>query len=160
MVKKNQSDNEVEVKQEKLVIDKFAGVKTIDTGNAFIKCHTFKLLFSNMLKNVSFNPKDPILVPMEHSHIYHTVDSSGKELTASNPVGGHYHEMKVNVIDGEWVVECSPAISGKSSSELVGTDNHTHQVRYLKTEVVQMRVASQEAMKMISNFLREPTVQG
>lgn len=139
-------------KADKIVIDKYASIKTINNNNIFSKCHTFKLLSSIMLRDISPFKKDPMVVTIEHCHIYHTFDSYGNEQKTTNSVGGHYHEIQLTVENGEWKTVCSPPLSNKSSNELLKNDRHTHELQYLKTGEVQIRTINKEAIAMINNI--------
>lgn len=151
-MKKLKESNQSVDRTDKVVIDKYSSIKTVNTGNIFSKCHTFKLQVAIMLRNISPFKNDPNIVQIEHCHIYHTHDSYGKEHISCNSVGGHYHDIGLEVVNGEWKAVCSTPKSNKASKELLSKDVHTHQVVYLKTEDIQLRKISPEAMQMVADL--------
>ena len=116
----------------------------------------FKLGLAVMRKNVSWKKFRPELVPMEHTHFFHTHSSSGTKQEHSVPVGGHFHKVEVFVNpDGSMGGKCGPALRKvdkklsngvvKTSIELVKfsheeqgdlQDDHTHEVLYLGSEMI------------------------
>ena len=115
-----------------------------------VESDTFKLEVANFSKNISFDDKNPILVPVEHCHFYHTFDSSGKRMSQCNSVSGHTHDVTVEV-DAKGILSatCGPAKSNKSFD-----DNHTHKVTYVKSDRFKIRTMEPEAQKDILNFER------
>lgn len=134
--------------------------RMIERGSVQVTHHLFKALVAKFLKNDSYKKDNPMLVPMAHEHIYHTVDSRGKPLTHCGFVGGHTHEVKVTENkDGTLNVVCGPpvkvqvtkdrngrrkskyvpvqffdAFAGDGEGELV-VDDHTHEMEYRGSEV-------------------------
>lgn len=79
--------------------------------------HLFKAEVATMLKNQSFRKGDPKIEPIEHVHMFHTVDSSGRTQIVTNAVGGHYHKIEWEIDDsGELVAKCSPPYTTKIKS--------------------------------------------
>lgn len=139
------------------VIDDYKGVERIMGGSRDVMVDTFKLEPAVMQKNVSWTVKET-LVPIEHCHIYHTYDSSGKKLNESNAVGGHKHQLKILVEDGKFIVECSPPIQNNKSETISKVDNHTHRVIYLKSEKLVMRKVNMDAAQIASSFFTPAAV--
>jgi len=133
------------------VIDDYKGVERVMGGKHDVMVDTFKLESAVMQKNVSWTIKEN-LVPIEHCHIFHTYDSSGKKLTDSNAVGGHKHELRVSVVDGKFNVICSPPIQNKKSEIISKVDRHVHAITYLKSEQLVMRKLNADAVKISSSF--------
>lgn len=154
MKKKNKSEE----RDSELVIDKFAGSNAIDSSNVFTICYTFKSEPAYMLKNISPFKNDPMMNSIIHSHIYHSFDSNGKEQKNTNAVGGHYHEIKLDRVNDEWVVTCSTPKSERVSNELIANDNHTHEFIHIKTRKVSIRKINEEAMKMINAAMAKESV--
>lgn len=153
--KKNQEGQEQEQpKNDRLLIDKFDGVDTVDSSRVFTNCHTFKLSAAMMLKDISPFKNDPMIVSLDHCHFYHTFDSNGNELKSSNSVGGHYHDIELHVIDGKWKATCSYPRSNKTSRELLERDKHTHEIVYLKSSEIKLRKINEQAMQMIAEQQR------
>jgi hypothetical protein len=138
-------------------------------GRMKVRIDTFKLAAAMMKKNVGIQQDErdaakrarinsrtrgAIIVELEHCHIYHTYDSSGKEMSRCNHVGGHTHEITVSKdADGNLVAKCSPPIQNSPSETIVNDDDHTHNVVYLKSQDVELRRINEDAARMYSSFL-------
>lgn len=72
--------------------------------------HLFKAAMSMMKKNVSWVKGNPNLQDVEHVHFFHSVDSYGIPLEYTNDVGGHFHKVEWQIIDGKPVAKCGPAL--------------------------------------------------
>lgn len=107
------------------------------------------------LRNVSYKKDAPDLVPIEHTHIYHTYDSRGKPQSFTSTTGGHFHEVSVGP-DG--VVKCGPPMrwgykKGRDGNQVKRKeplkwfdkyatdhakewieDTHTHEFEYIHSE--------------------------
>lgn len=145
------------------IIDEFKAANRNLNGEFKVYCDTFKLEAGSMIKNIGIgtSEKQRNLVSLEHCHIYHTYDSNGIKQTRTNYVGGHYHEVKVNVDkNGNFVCECSPPIQQPGSEKILASDNHKHEVTYLKSGVVEVRKASAEALKAYSALLSDKSMSG
>lgn len=133
-------------------------------GAQEVKHHLFKAEVAQFLKNDSFKKDNPLLIPMEHAHIYHSCDSLGRPIAHTGFVGGHCHEVKIdNHPDGSITVECGPPLkkevykgrdgrkktrfvpvkffdkyAGEDDESATGgewkVDAHTHILRYIGTE--------------------------
>lgn len=160
--KKPKKQPEVEVKK--------AGKKrwqpTYQTATNF-ESHLFELKTSKMLKNHSINQEDPnAILPVDHQHFFHTVDSSGKPQAHSTPTGAHFHAITVSwdPETGEPVAKCSGPmeyvnVKGRKSIQPLKKfkavtdkgddiiDRHTHDVQYLRTSNVQPRKVNAESVK-------------
>lgn len=120
--------------------------KRIYSNDGQIDSDTFKLEVANFMKNLSFDAKNPIWQGVEHCHFFHTFDSAGRVMTTSSKVGGHHHTIEISENDkGELTGKCSPAIGN-------GEDEHTHIVRYVKSDRVQIRTISKEFSKHMANI--------
>lgn len=148
--KTEHDDNEIPI------YDDFSGAKRNFSGRVKIAVDTFKLESAKMIKNIGFG-KRPKLEDMEHCHIYHTYDSNGSKLKGTNQVGGHYHEIEVSIDEktGDLVGKCSPPIQNLRSETIVGKDLHIHQVRYLKSEKIELRKVHANAESFATNYLKE-----
>lgn len=135
----------------------------------------FKLRIATMRKNVSWTDKADIQL-IEHVHMFHTVDSSGKKLTACGQVGGHHHDVEVIGTGPDGVPQLKVSGPrkyvrhrklGKISvplSELGDEDGdfHTHKVDYLGSEKIQIRQVNIEYAKFAAAqaALQAPSVDG
>lgn len=80
-------------------------------GAKAVTHHLFKAEVAKFLKNDSYKKDNPILIPMEHAHIYHSCDSLGRPIDHTGFVGGHCHEVKITDNgDGSISVECGPPL--------------------------------------------------
>lgn len=132
----------------------------------------FKLSVAKMRRNDSWNEERPIYIELEHCHIFHTIDSSGRKQDTCSPVGGHHHKMTVTYsADGAPTVTCSPAmkyvrkrVNGENTRVLVEIedDDHTHEVEYIRSEEIEPRRVSAEWIKLQSEMIakQEPKVDG
>lgn len=134
--------------------------KMIERGSVEVTHHLFKALVAKFLKNDSYKKDNPLLVPMAHEHIYHTVDSRGKPLQHCGFVGGHTHEVTVKTLDdGTMQVSCGPALKVQVTKDRTGrrktkyvpvqfydafandgegemvVDDHRHEMEYRGSEV-------------------------
>lgn len=120
----------------------------------------FKLLPAPMLKNTSYNDDAPIYERLEHCHIFHTIDSSGKVQTECAPVGGHFHEISVVQLADDaapsirvsgpkkWVITRKGKKKTKIIIDIGEHDTHTHEVKYIRSEKIQMRKVNAELAKL------------
>jgi hypothetical protein len=143
----------------------------------------FKLTVSEMIKNGGYNPDVPMLEKHEHTHWFHTVDSSGRAQTASTPTGGHHHNVKVIVgkdgvptleVSGpkRWVKRKVRGTRNKfkrvEEDAFIGTgedaihDTHSHNVQYCGSEKITLRSPNIEASLAMSALQqkREPSIEG
>lgn len=134
--------------------------KMMEKGSVSITHHLFKANVAKFLKNDSYKKDNPQLIAMEHSHIFHTVDSRGKPMMHCGFVGGHTHEIKVKEnADGTMTVECGPPVkvhvtkdrTGRRKTKFVPVqfydafandgegetiiDSHVHEMEYRGSEV-------------------------
>jgi hypothetical protein len=121
----------------------------------------YKLEVSHFLQNQAIDGHEPDYVKTEHVHYFHTIDSNGKEQTKSNSVGGHFHKIEVieQGPDLPPIVKCASGpmkevkvkIMGKYKTQYVpanDVDSHTHDVTYLKSNVITERIRNAEAAKV------------
>lgn len=59
-----------------------------------------RLSLANMKKNVSYIKFQPKLEEIPHVHHFHSHDMKGREMIYSSPVGGHFHEVKIDWENG------------------------------------------------------------
>lgn len=128
----------------------------------------FKLSVARMLKWMGYNKgeKDPDdLIPAEHCHFFHTIDSDGRPQQFCSSIGGHFHKMEV-VDDGSGVpkVKC---VSGplqfkfenyrknrankrrKIAVPANDFDTHTHESEYVRSEKVALRKVNVDAVELV-----------
>jgi len=148
-MKKPNQEKQPEETSKKMVIDRHAEGELLSIDNIYTRCHSFKLLVAQMLRNISPFKNDPMIVTIEHCHFFHSFDSYGKEQKRTNAVGGHYHEIDISIENGKWVVKCSPPVSEKWSEEVLQRDRHTHDAVYLKSEDIKLRSIDERAARMI-----------
>lgn len=131
--------------------------KVIWRGQREWRHDLYKLKLSLFKKNESYRKYEPQLRDVEHVHFYHSTDRTGRPLETSGAVGGHFHKVTVKTLpDGTMTAECGPPIrwverrqrNGKMVRELAAvkfndgddgrwiTDDHTHEVEYLGSEMV------------------------
>ena len=131
-------------------------------GQEEVTHHLFKLEVAKMIKDHGYDENDTKLVPYEHTHVFHSVDSRGRPQHTSTPIGGHFHEIKIiEHEDGtEPTLEIGPALRkvarrvGKriiKSSAPIPHDAHTHGSIYLWSEKLKPRKMNIEFAKMQSN---------
>lgn len=119
---------------------------------------TWKLKVTKFMRRMDRSPADrPIWEERDHSHIFRTYDSNGKELNTSNSVGGHYHEIITYEKDGELYAECGPPIYNKYSRDLnknhyKANDTHTHELEFQGSDLIKMRKHNPKAQEFISNY--------
>lgn len=137
--------------------------KRLYLENEVLDHDLYKLELSMMKKNVSYSDKHPRFEDVEHTHFYHTIDSSGVAMTVCSPTGSHCHEMimkKAATKDSPAEYECGPAVkrvmvktrSGnkyhvKKEFRQISFDQHTHNVTYLHSQKVKARKMNEEFMK-------------
>lgn len=124
--------------------------------------HLFRAEPAKMLKNKSYQKGVVRLERVEHTHFFHTIDSSGRTKTRTNEVGGHFHEVTWHVDEqtGELVATCGPAVhkvmrgrfpnrkthiepvkyvEGESPYETIHADEHTHTMTYRWSEKIKIK---------------------
>lgn len=135
----------------------------------------FILTPERMLKDVSLQKdgEPESLVPVQHQHFFHTIDSQGRKLTYCSPIGGHFHEIEV-IDQGEGQPPLVKCISGplKWAMKKKGGkfrrvtvpandfDNHTHDMQYLQSEKITPRKANVEAAKVTAAIQAKETASG
>ncbi len=121
-------------------------------GSVQVHHDLFKLQPANFQKNAHL-PHQPRWVPMEHCHFFHTRDSRGRKMKYCSSVGGHAHEVAVEVVDGELKAKCGPPIVRVKGDRtaVFPNDNHVHDVEYLWSEEVTARKVSRKAVLEMSD---------
>lgn len=153
-------------------------------GEAEIYHDLFKLSPSTMLRDVGYTGS-PNLIPLEHCHIFHTVDSNGRKQEACSPVGGHFHFIKIiGEKDGvpqleiskpkKWVMKrvkgmkkpkrvAVDVVFGEAfDGEHQDSDDHSHEYEYIRSEKIKLRVPNIEAIKLEGQIqaIQNPSVDG
>ncbi len=134
-----------------------SGERVYDS-NLVIDHDLFVLKPAEMIKNVSWN-ESPEYQKVVHQHFFHTVNSDGEEMDSCSPIGGHFHKMILTKRKGKVPqVECGPPIKvvlKKVRGQMVKTeilaeesDDHTHEVVYLKSNKIKMRTLNPEAIRL------------
>jgi len=104
------------------------------------------------LQNIAWDPNYPDLQKYAHQHNFRTYDSNCREMTTSCSIGGHCHEVKIEVVDGKPIAKCSPPRI-KYKNKMVAPnnyDNHTHEIIYVKSEKLKKRKMNSEAAKFMA----------
>jgi hypothetical protein len=125
----------------------------------------YKLNASEFLKNIAWQAGVVDYVPTTHAHFYHTVTSKGIAQTTSSHSGGHFHVMELvtpATQDSAAVYKCSPPVKyahkrvngamQKITVPFNKDDQHTHEVEYLKSEVLVEPKTNMEAVKFIAQM--------
>lgn len=132
-------------------------------GNKFeFKSDLFKLEVAECHMDKSWNDV-PNLEAVEHVHFYHTYDSDGRKMAKTNTVAGHFHlieyqeqgedkPVKIISVSGP-MRELKRRIKGRFTkvNEPVSDkleDNHTHKITYRRTEKIQARQISPNAVNI------------
>lgn len=146
----------------------FKRTKRIYKGDQKLIHDLFKLLPTALIYDSGYE-NSPMLVKIEHSHLFHTIDSSGRNQSTCVPIGGHFHFVEVvHQKDGapglkisgpkKWVQK---KIRGTRNTERVAVDvvmqdgtidSHTHGFEYIGSEEITMRKVNVEAVKFESEL--------
>lgn len=131
----------------------------------------YKLKVASMKKNVAYLPNTYDVQNVLHEHFFHTVDSSGTKQKNSNLVGSHFHQMTVvhqpngappivkcgpavkevkKIINGRAVKVIEPCLRYPDERGNLLTDDHTHEVEYVRSNKIPIRKVNAEAVKVIS----------
>lgn len=120
----------------------------------------FKAELHKFKKNTEWRKGMVSLIELEHTHIYHTINSQCKTQKYTNAVGGHFHEITTAVdAEGNIVAKCGPPLrygvrrlpnggfkkklerctwfdgmNGPEGREIV--DDHIHDMTYLSSEMI------------------------
>lgn len=127
-----------------------------------IKTDLFKLEVAECNMNKSWNDV-PNLESVEHVHFFHTYDSDGRKMTKTNTVAGHFHAIEVEDQGNDKpakIISVSPPmrelrrrIKGKFTKvfepiDSALEDEHTHEITYRRTEIVDARQVSPNAVSI------------
>jgi len=156
--------------------DKQKPIERVYKGTQQFHHDLFKLSVSKMLKFVGYQTSskawfkadngqtNPDWLELEHTHIYHSVDSSGKIQIYSAPVGGHFHEIEVIrdkkdpdlIIQAKcksgplkWEVKMRNGKAQKIAVPVSEFDKHKHTVDYVRSDMIERTKLSAEAAKVI-----------
>jgi hypothetical protein len=157
----------IEDTEDKKTISSFDNVQRVFKGDMKVMIDTFKLKVATFKKNIAPDGKQfkPNYVPFEHAHIFHTRQENGKENLCCAPVGGHTHEVIIEVVDGKFVGRTSEPIQFRGSEKIAPKmdaqgrviDNHTHEVEYLKSDEHTPKSVSPEVAKLYNAVYRPDT---
>lgn len=138
-------------------------IERIYKGSGQIDHDAYKLEVATFDRNISWNDV-PEYVGVEHAHFFHTIDSDGRTQTYSTPTGGHFHKMRVvpNPNGGPPTVTCDSGplmmvkkkVKGKwtrVAEPTAGEDVHTHSVKYLKSDKIELRKVHANAVAIVTN---------
>lgn len=145
-------------------VPKFERKQRVYRGTQEFDHDLFKLLPAKLVRNNGYDDENPILVEIEHSHIFHTVDSNGKKQDACCPIGGHFHMVKivgekegVPVLEisapKKWVMKKVPGRGPKpvrvAADVFIGgeQDEHIHEYEYRGSERLKPRKTNMDALK-------------
>lgn len=139
-------------------------------GKGQVYSDLFKLEVAACSVNKSYNDI-PDLYEQEHVHWFHTYDSDGKKHARSNAVSGHFHVIEyeeqgegkpVKILSvsgpmrevkrkvrGRWQKVVEPVLVPMKDNE-DETDNHTHAITYKKTDIVEIRTQSAQAINIVA----------
>jgi hypothetical protein len=120
----------------------------------------FKLKVAKMRKNTAWDGSEN-WVSVEHCHIFHTVDSSGRAQTTCSPVGGHFHEITVSQSPGNAPTLLVSQAKQYAKKKLpngrmvkvavdMPDDSHSHDAEYLGSQKIRLRQPNVEAAKVES----------
>ncbi len=144
--------------------------KRVYANEVVIDHDLYRLKLTDMKKNVAWQAGQFDMVSVPHEHFFHTVDSNGIKQKHSNLVGSHFHVMTIekNPTGGPPIVKCGPAVkevkkimNGRTVKTVepylryvddqgsARVDNHTHVVKYEKSNRVPIRKINDEAIKII-----------
>ena len=129
------------------------GPKIRMRGQQQMLSHVYKLGVAKMMKNVAMDDSEPRWEPAEHVHFFRTYDSQGQAMEYTPAIGGHFHEVRKRpgqtpdspdeiVSVGpplKWVKQkIGPKRYARVAVPVGSHDQHTHDARYLDTEVVKL----------------------
>ena len=141
-------------------------------GERVFQHHLFLSDVAKCKKNTSYEPDQPMLVDMEHKHVFHTIDSKGRKQLISSHALGHFHQMSWGMdSEGNLYAKSGPALRKVAkhlrdgSVQMVDSpifwtdlqdqrynDEHTHSWEYQHTEeftaksLASQRKANQEEL--------------
>lgn len=118
--------------------------------------HLFKSDVKPMKKNVSFKKGQPRIEHLDHTHVFHTINSQMKPQEYSSTVGGHFHKISWRMTaNGPEVYEIGPPLYFKyvrkganqrrvmspvewqdDNQDKVIVDSHTHKFHYVHSEEI------------------------
>jgi hypothetical protein len=130
---------------------KTTAIKRVFDKDGKIPSDLFKLEMADMSKNIGFDDKNPIWQAVPHVHFFHTRCSDGKVQTACSAVGGHKHEMKVEYNKNGEVISAVCGPCSNPGRDPIHKDTHTHEVTYLQSSEVNIRVRNSDAQMFLAN---------
>ena len=168
---------ETQEKQTKKVVSKKVSEqspkksKRVYKGQKEVDHDLYKLLAAPMIKNQSWWTDRENLVGLEHCHMFHTIDSNGKEQFYSSQVGGHQHKITFERDDDGMIipesVKIGPPVRRTKSGDIQLVvsrdkrgnvskyDTHTHEMEYILSERIKVRQRNEEAAKRMAEFMQK-----
>jgi len=119
--------------------------------------------YDNPLDNGALNTSE--WTTIEHCHFFHTIDSRGTVQSRCTPINGHFHDISIveaGTADSPPVYKVGPAkkevlkkVNGKLRKTIIEVpyDGHTHEMEYLRSEILKPRSISAEAAQSASLFM-------
>lgn len=104
---------------------------------------------------------------IEHCHFFHTIDTRGQVQPNSTTINGHWHEMVLvspATEESAAVYKCSgpkklvmDRIHGQLVKRVIDVpfDDHSHDVEYINSKVLQPRTLSAEAAQAAAKFVSD-----
>lgn len=139
-------------------------VARVYKGSQEVDHDLFKLVVAKMRRNISWSggtaPEDYVF--LDHCHMFHTFDSSGRKQTRSTKTGGHFHEVTIVKTGGVPRVtisgpktEIKKRVNGRVRPQVIdlSDDDHTHEAEYIRSERIKIRSSNVEAAK-VESFIR------
>ncbi|TXH08443.1 MAG: hypothetical protein E6R04_10710 [Spirochaetes bacterium] len=153
-----------------------AKIKRVFSGTQEHMVDLFKLQLAVMKHQEGWTEK-PSILDVEHVHFFRTKDRYGKDLQFATSTGGHTHEVTWGTDEhGNLVAECGPAIRKvlvnvgekdnaryeeqtmpvrhKRKGMKALEDNHTHEIIYLRTDVMSAQSIAQAQAKDKDKLMR------
>jgi hypothetical protein len=144
----------------------------------------YKLKVANALRYIGFDEKGHLINPIqdgqfnhmdwtqiEHCHFFHTIDQRGQAQRTCTTINGHFHDVELvseATDDSPAVYRCSgpkkvvmDRVNGRMVKRIINVpfDDHTHDVSYLRSEVLQPRKLSSDALAAASKFIETNTLR-
>jgi hypothetical protein len=137
--------------------------KLVMKGTQEFRHDLFKSDVQQMLKNTAYTKGVVDVAKLEHTHIFHSVNSQGVPQHFSSTVGGHFHKLEPYMdAEGNLRLRCGPPIrnvmrktprgqkktqaavkwydetGGRDGEGAWIVDEHTHDFAYLSSEMLSL----------------------
>ena len=145
--------------------------KRVFKGEKEVHHDLYKLQVAEVVKNSSWWSSKPTFIGHEHTHMFHSIDSNGKEQFYSTNTAGHCHKVTFKLdSDGmvipESIVVGPPvrkskngdvrlAIQHSAEGSPMKYDDHTHDMLYIQSEVIKVRRKNEAAAIAMSNYMNQ-----